>query len=470
MDSKNIYYYIFTFSLFLSIAAPQLFSDGMFMDGLYYATIAHNLSNGFFTMWHLNFSPSFDIEFYGHPPLQIWIQSLLFKYIADSIYIERIYSLFTYLISGFLIYKLWINMAKPEYKKLAWLPLFLWVITPLSTWAVANNLLENTLQIFVLAAALHIFKSTKEKLILHSILAGVFLFFGFLSKGFVIVFPIVLPFLFLLFYSDYKFNKFITQIVILILSISVLVFLMVFIFPESKIYFEKYFHEQIINSIKLKSGYHGRFFIVNEFFNQILPSLAFLLLSIIYLKIKKASFNFDKNLSNLVYILLILILSGFLPFLLSIKQRGFYLIPVLPFIALLISLILAKQLNQFKWINKLPQHNIFKTFSLSLLAISLLISIFFVGKIGREKEKITDVYKICNFVPANSIIKVSENSLRKDYALMGYFSRTKRIGLLKTNKSTKYYFLTNKNYNKIPKAYTKKDLKLEKYCLYIKVK
>ena len=470
MDSKNIYYYIFTFSLFLGIAAPQLFSDGMFMDGLYYASIAHNLSNGFFDMWHLNFSPSFDIEFYGHPPLQMWIQALLFKYIADSIYIERIYSLFTYLISGFLIYKLWINMVKPEYKKLAWLPLFLWVITPLTTWAVANNILENTLQVFVLAAALHIFKSTKEKLILNTILAGIFLFFGFLSKGFVVFFPIVLPFLFLLFYSDYKFNKFIPQTFILILSILVLGFLMVFIFPDSKIYFEKYFHEQIINSIKLKSGYHGRFFIVTEFLNQVLPSIAFLLLSFIYLKIKKASFNFDKSLSNLVYILLILILSGFLPFLLSIKQRGFYLIPVLPFIALLVSLILAKQLNEFKWIESLALNKIFKTISLSLLVISILISIFFVGKIGREKEKVSDVYKICSFLPANSIVEITEKSLRQDYALMGYFSRTKRIGLVKTNKPSKDYLLTNKNNNKIPQNYKKKDLLLEKYCLYVKVK
>jgi len=470
MDSKNNYYYIFTFSLFLGIAAPQLFSDGMFMDGLYYATIAHNLSNGFFDMWHLNFSPSFDVKFYGHPPFQIWVQALLFKYVTDSIYIERFYLLFTYLISGFLIYKLWINMVKPEHKKLAWLPLFLWVITPLTTWAVANNLLENTLQIFVLAATLHIFKSIKNKLILHSILTGVFLFFGFLSKGFVIFFPIVLPLLFLLFYSDYKFNKFIIQTLIIAFTLLSLGILMITIFPDSKIYFNHYFHEQIINSIKLKSGYHGRFFILSEFLNQILPAITLILLGFIYLNVKKIKITFDRSYTKLNYTLAILILSGLLPFLISIKQRGFYLIPILPFIALFISLILAKQLNDFRWIEKLAQNKIFKSISLSLLAISLIISIFFMGKIGREKEKVSDVYKICSFVPANSIVEVNEKSLRQDYALMGYLSRTKRIGLLKTNNPSKEYLLTNKSNKTIPEGYTKKDLQLEKYCLYIRVK
>lgn len=133
MSNKNIYYYIFIFSLFLGIAAPQVFSDGMFLDGLYYASIAHNLSKGFFDMWHLSFSPSFDVHFYGHPPLQMWLEALMYKYVADSIYVERIYSLLTYLISGFLIYKLWINIVKDRYKKLGWLPLFLWIITPLTT-------------------------------------------------------------------------------------------------------------------------------------------------------------------------------------------------------------------------------------------------------------------------------------------------------------------------------------------------
>ena len=43
---KNCSLHILVFSIFLGIVAPNLFSDGMFTDGLTYAVISRNMSEG----------------------------------------------------------------------------------------------------------------------------------------------------------------------------------------------------------------------------------------------------------------------------------------------------------------------------------------------------------------------------------------------------------------------------------------
>ena len=66
------------------------------MDGLYYATIAKNLANGLGSFWQLYFT-ELDGVFYGHPPLAMGLQSILFSIFGDSIYIERAYSFSTFI-------------------------------------------------------------------------------------------------------------------------------------------------------------------------------------------------------------------------------------------------------------------------------------------------------------------------------------------------------------------------------------
>jgi len=67
----------------------ELWSDGMFLDGVYYATISKNLSNGIGSFWNLCFSESSGV-FNGHPPLAMGLQSIFFSLFGESIYIERV--------------------------------------------------------------------------------------------------------------------------------------------------------------------------------------------------------------------------------------------------------------------------------------------------------------------------------------------------------------------------------------------
>ena len=152
-----------TLSIFLILTGSSLFSDGMFMDGLYYATISRNLAFGIGEFWQPIFTPT-DSVFWGHPPLAFGLQSLGFKIFGDSIYVERFYSFFTFIFSGFIIYLIWKEVSKKELHHLFWIPLLLWTLVPLVPWAAANNILENTMAIFIYLAVLFILKSTSVAL------------------------------------------------------------------------------------------------------------------------------------------------------------------------------------------------------------------------------------------------------------------------------------------------------------------
>src|SRR5690606_19575093 len=103
MKSKSAAFYISVFAIFLGIISPALFSDGMFMDGLIYATIAKNLANGMGSFWYLKFSETFFSAFHEHPPLAMALQSIFFKIFGDSIYVERFYSMGSFLITGYIM-------------------------------------------------------------------------------------------------------------------------------------------------------------------------------------------------------------------------------------------------------------------------------------------------------------------------------------------------------------------------------
>jgi hypothetical protein len=68
------FFYIFVAGIFLIIVSPALLADGMFVDGLIYATISKNLSAGLGSFWHLHFTDSIFPVFSTHPPLSFGLE------------------------------------------------------------------------------------------------------------------------------------------------------------------------------------------------------------------------------------------------------------------------------------------------------------------------------------------------------------------------------------------------------------
>ncbi|MDD3741662.1 MAG: glycosyltransferase family 39 protein, partial [Bacteroidales bacterium] len=229
---KHYYFYLFISFVFIGIVSFELFSDGMFMDGLMYASISHNMSEGLGSFWQPHFSNTLLNEFYEHPPLAFGLQSIWFNIFGDSIYVERLYSLFTYIVVGYLIVLIWGKLTND--RRTAWIPLSFWLITSDVIWSVSNNMLENTMTIFVCLSVLFYFKSAENKNFLWIVLSGLSLSLGLLTKGFFCLYIWSIPFFMWLFKRERTFMHMFLETIVMILSTLLPIALLYFIVPAAK--------------------------------------------------------------------------------------------------------------------------------------------------------------------------------------------------------------------------------------------
>src|SRR4030095_9758422 len=147
--SVHLTFKIFTYSLFVWLVVAHLFKDGMFTDGVQYATVARNLALGLGTWWEPHFSKTMFDRFHQQPPGAIWLQAFFFKTFGDSIYPERIHCLVTGVIMLILIASTWIKMFDDSnLKQMSWWPQLIWLSIPTVSWGLKNNVTENTMVIF----------------------------------------------------------------------------------------------------------------------------------------------------------------------------------------------------------------------------------------------------------------------------------------------------------------------------------
>lgn len=454
-------------ALFLAASGTALFSDGMFMDGTIYAAISKNMANGLGTFWQPHLSQTLYPEFYQHPPLAFGLQALAFKIFGDSFLVERFYSLATFILAGYLIILIWIEIGKPKDK--AWIPLLFWFANPLVIWAVANNMLENTLQIFVLASFLVLLKSQKTKLVWWILWGGLFLFLGLLTKGLVALFPLSFFFWHWLFKREFSFFKMISYSSLLLLF-TLLPIILLFIFCEdATLALQSYFNLQIITSLKEVQTVTSRFFIAGRLFNELLAGFGIMLLIIFIFKkkIKKFKTDFQQNKKN-IFLFLALGFSGVLPIMISLKQSGFYMLPAFPFFAVAFGLLAYPLLENTK--PKLEKKSFLYQnsglFSLLLLLIVFSVTFSFKNSIGRDKEMLEDVYSIRSVVSSDEIIDIPKN-LAQNWPLHAYFARYSNISLDDVSTQAHQFYLTKKGTSSPAKEiYKKSDLELESFTLY----
>jgi len=108
-----IYALLSIISLFIFINGYNLFSDGMFMDGLIYSAIANNLSEGMGSFWDLQFGEVWEVHFREHPPLSMYIESIFHRIFGASFLVERFYSFGIYLATLYALFLLWIEIKQP---------------------------------------------------------------------------------------------------------------------------------------------------------------------------------------------------------------------------------------------------------------------------------------------------------------------------------------------------------------------
>src|SRR5688572_16582439 len=187
--------------LFCSFFIVDLFCQGIFFDGITYATISRNLafSEEFLP---LKYTDTIHSQFYEHPPLFFICESVWFSIVGDHFFTEKLFSFLLLIVTLLTVYIL--NKKISSIFKLHsfyTITILLLFVTPIVTWSFRNNMIENLLVIFLLLSYYFILRSIYESKhqYLYSFVAAIMIIAGIFSKGPVIlgVFSVYIIFFFL---------------------------------------------------------------------------------------------------------------------------------------------------------------------------------------------------------------------------------------------------------------------------------
>ena len=427
--TNNTPFWLFLIGLFLILVCNSLLTEGMFFDGVTYASISRNMAEGQGTFWNPSYTQTLYPEFRQHPPLALGMEALAFKVFGDHLWVEKAYSVLTFLLSGLLIALIWKRTTNNLHW--AWLPLLFWIAMPLVSWSATNNLLENTMSVFVLLSVYMMIFSYQRNNKLWMILAGVSLFLAFLSKGFTGLFPLVFPLLYCIFDEKRRWIQGLIDTLLLIVTLALLSGAMFMVFPSSLAYLKDYINLQVIGGGLHEATVSSRFYIVFNLLQQLMiPYVIAMTLVICKTKSKgnKKVFEFPSD-KSWFYTFLILGLAGVLPIMVSVKQRDFYMLAALPFFALACGHLTLAMINTL-----VPRitPKVYKWMTLGtccIVLLGLVLNVVHIGKYGRDEALIEKVKAQIAAANGKTLIEITPEEYTQ-WAEHAYYMRYGKISLI----------------------------------------
>lgn len=375
-------------SVFLPFWLWGVLEQGMFVDGLTYASISRNLSIGLGSFWHPNY---WNDSFYGHPPLFFGLESLVFLALGDSIWIEKSVSLLLNVgifISFFPLLK-WIN---PRLDR--WLIATLWAILPLVCWSAGAHILDTPLTLSTLWAVGLAYHPVRKEKAWPGLASGLLIGISVGIKGPVGLFPFLV---FLLTSGNLreKIGFFIQQLLgFLLLAVPV------FAGEEGRDFFTNYLKIQVWGS--MEEPHRGLFF---------QHGLQCFLPFVVVRMLVSGSFRIPRT----IWISWVKVFLALLPLLLSGKQHDYYWLPFLPWMAIATfsdekSVLLPKKIRPLTWI----------------LFLFMGVEIWWhTGEKERDREQILAMEKFSNFLPDGSLVG-HQPPLDQDWVWIAYGIRYHR--------------------------------------------
>lgn len=471
MKSNSIFY-IFLLALFILLFFPNLLQKGMFVDGLWYATISRNMAEGFGSFWSPAFTPTMFPEFYEHPPLVFSIHSIFFKIFGDALWVEKIYSLFITILTLLLIISLWrvIFKERADLKPFAYIPCILWMLIETVYLFYPNNMLECSMGIFTLISVILILKgisNNNQSSYLYIFLAGISLSLAFLSKGFTGLYPLIAILIYAFIYQSLSWRKILLYNGILWSSFG-LIFIIFFVNDHAANHLNTYLETQVYAALRGERNEHmhsNRFYIIRRMIDTSILSIvlvAFLSL-ISYYKFGVRQFFIHRR--ELLFFL-ILVLSGVIPMMVSRKQGTYYLLTVYPYLAVVLSLILIQSKTLLA---QLRDSKLFRILTYSLLVSSLLIASFNINKTNkRDQNTLFDLELLAGEIPSQTTLGCINK--KEAPCLYGFFMRIYSISLDTLNPYDYPLLLCDKNIEVDKTIYSAIKLETEMYALYRKLR
>jgi len=474
MNKRNLPFWLFVISFFIIIIVRDLFQDGMFMDGVIYATVAKNLAGGLGTFWHPHFSQTAMRLYHEQPPLLFGIEAIFFKILGNGMYVERIYGLLVALITIFLIYKSWKNIFYDKQEKnISWLPVLFWLSIPVCFWSYSNNMEEPTMGMFDLAALFFISRAIihNKKPFFNLGIAALMLIAASMCKGVQGLFPLAAIFFYWILFRSFSFGKMFLFSAFLFICIAAfygLILLNHTVFTS----YEMYFHDRIVAAFAHPAATHAdRFYIIKQLFSELAGVFILMLFFWIFSRIKHRHFSADNNVVRISIWFLLIGLSGTLPLLLTIEQSGYYLVTAMPYYAIGFAVFftpaVSALIEQINLISK--QFKIWTVITWVILASSIVFSAVSISSgPKRDQELLHDVYLTGSIIKSGSIIGIS-NEMSGDWSLQAYYNRYYYISL-DASAQPHEYFLLDKTLDQklVPVDYKILPLPTQKYNLYVR--
>ncbi len=427
--SNNTPFWLLLIGITLMLMSNSLLTEGMFFDGVTYASISRNMAEGQGTFWNPYYTQTLYPEFRQHPPLALSMEALAFKALGDHLWVEKLYSVLTFLLSGLLIALIWKRTTNNI--RWAWLPLLFWIAMPLITWSATNNLLENTMSVFVMLSVYLMIVSYQRNSKLWLFLAGIALFAAFLSKGFTGLFPLVFPIIYCIFDDKRRWIQGPIDTLLLMVTLAVLSGVMFLVFPPSFAYLKDYINLQVIGGGLHEATVSTRFYIVFSLLLQLIAPLVIfsiiLIMSKIINKDKHKVFEFAPDKKHF-FSFLILGLTGVLPIMLSVKQRDFYMLAALPFFALAFGHLSLSMVNMMLLEIRPKTRNWMMIASSVVLLVGMVLNISHIGKYGRDEALIEEVKNRMAEADGENIIEITPEEYTQ-WAKHAYYMRYGKISL-----------------------------------------
>lgn len=430
--SNNTPFWLLLIGIVLILLSNSLLTEGMFLDGVTYACISRNMTIGLGSFWNPHYTQTIGNVFHSHPPLAFGLEALLFKVFGDHWWVEKLYSALTFLVSGILIAAIWKRTTNRP--RMAWLPLLFWSVMPIVSWIATNNMLENTMTVFVLLSVYLMIVSYQRNNKLWLFLGAFSLFLAFLSKGFTGLFPLVFPVLYCIFDDKRRWIQGPIDTLLLIVTLAVLSGVMFLAFPPSFSYLKDYINIQVIGGGLHEATISTRFYIVFRWLGQMIAPLIIIAIILIFSKLKTKMFEFPLDKAWFL-IFLILGLTGVLPIMLSVKQSGYYMLAALPFFALACGHLTLSTVN-ILMLKITPNLRKWMTLGASgILLIGMVLNVIHIGKYGRDEALIEDVKKRIAESDGRTIIEIPPEEYT-NWAAHAYFMRYGKISLNPTISQT----------------------------------
>jgi hypothetical protein len=351
----------------------------------------------------------------------------------------------------------------------AWFPIMLFIVTPMTSWALANNMLENTMTLFILLSVWLYLLSLKNPAIIFScwygMLSGLSMFCAILIKGPVALFPLAVPLISII-HDTKKIVKVSTTAIILLITLVVSFGLMLSTNTASLHFFKRYARQQVLAGVTgTPATWTARFNILTVVGREsLVPLLVGGTLAATFYRLRQTAIS-SIHLRLFLYYLSIA-LAGSLPILISVKQMRWYVFPSLPFYAMAIAVVFNDTaLSAERLINRSAnaEKNII---ILSLIILCISLSVMFIEKdfLRRDKDFHADLSKQNMVIERRKVISIYPPRLATNWTLVANMQREFQLSLsgqlgqeylLTTTEYTDSEFILS-HYTRIPPFNTKK--------------